>query len=215
MELEDIDKWLLTSLESVLQECEEHYRNYETSKVRRKMEEFFLEIFCDNYLEMVKHRLYNPDEYGEESKQAAIHTLYKGLLASLKVFTPIIPHITEEIYQNLFGSKEKSKSINKSDWPEVDEELLDEEAKEKGELAKDIIEEIRRWKSDEGIPLNEDVPMVQFYADSEARKKIDEMREVIQGTINVEDISYQRPVDSGEGIKVEDQQVEIKKIEAE
>jgi len=212
-ELEDIDRWLLTRLDEVLEECEEHYMNYETSKVRRKAEDFFLNVFCDNYLEMVKHRLYNPEDYGNKSKEAALHTLYKGLLSSLKVFMPIVPHITEEIYQNIFRKREETRSINETDWPEVPGDLIDEDAREEGELAKDIIEEIRRWKSDEGIPLNEDIPMVQFYVDSEYREKIESMLDVIKGTINVEGVSYQKTIDSGEGIKVQNQPVFIKKIE--
>ncbi|MFP4116296.1 MAG: valine--tRNA ligase [Candidatus Aenigmatarchaeota archaeon] len=212
-ELEDIDKWLLTELSEVLEECKEHYRSYDASKVRRKMEDFFLSVFCDNYLEMVKHRLYNLEEYGEESKQAALRTLYQGLLAVLKVFMPIIPHITEEIYQSLFREKEGVKSINLAKWPRIEEDLLDEEAREVGELAKDVIEEIRRWKSDEGIPLNREVALVQFFADSEHRDKIDGMLGVIKGTMNIKEVSYQRPVDSGKGIKVQNQPVYIKKIE--
>lgn len=212
-ELEDIDKWLLTRLDEVLEECEEHYRNYETSKVRRKMEEFFLEVFCDNYLEMVKHRLYNPEEYGEESKQAAIRTLYQGLFASLKVFMPIVPHITEEIYQNLFREREDVRSINETEWPEVDGSLVSEDAGERGELAKDIIEEVRRWKSDEGIPLNEELPLVEFYVDPDQEEKIESMLGVIKGTINIEEVGYEETTESEEGIKVQNQPLRIKNIE--
>ncbi len=213
VELENIDRWFLTRLYETLDECENHYRNYETSKVRRKMEEFFMNTFCDNYLEMVKHRLYNPDEHGEDSKQAALRTLYEGLLSCIKVFMPIVPHITEEIYQNIFREREGERSINFTEWPETKEDLMDDEAKETGEVAKDVIEEIRRWKSDEGIPLNEEVSFVQFHADAEHRDMIDKMSDVIKGTINVKDISYQRPSDSEEGIKVQNQSVVIKKIE--
>ncbi len=212
-ELEEIDTWLMTKLDGVLSDCREHYMNYETSKVRRKMEDFFVGTFCDNYLEMVKHRLYNPEEYGEESRQAALKTLYEGLLACLKVFMPIVPHITEEIYQNIFRDREGVKSINLTDWPVVEDRLKDEKTMEMGEVAKDIIEEIRRWKSDEGIALNKDVRMVQFHVDSENRERIERMADVIKGTVNIEDISYQRPVDSGAGVKVQNQPITIKKIE--
>ncbi len=207
-ELEDIDRWLLTKLDEVLEDCEEHYRNYETSKVRRKMESFFLEVFCDNYLEMVKHRLYNPEEFGEKSKQAALRTLYQGLLASLKVFMPIIPHITEEIYHNIFSGKEDERSINETSWPVVGKDLTDESSKERGEVAKDMIEEVRRWKSDEGIPLNEDVPLVEVYAEEEDRERIRKMSEVIKGTINIQELSFRDP--SEEGIEVQNQSVRIK-----
>lgn len=212
-ELGVIDKWILTRLKEVLDRCEKNYRNYEVSKVRREIENFFKSQFCDNYLEMVKHRLYNLEEYGDESKQAALRTLYTGLLSCLKVMMPIIPHITEEIYQNLFRDREGVKSINQTDWPEIDEEMVDEEAEELGEIAKDLIEEVRRWKSEEGIPLNDEIGMIQIDTDSETREKIEKVRDVIKGTININKISYERGVDSGEGIKVQNQPMEIKKIE--
>ncbi|MFP4116703.1 MAG: valine--tRNA ligase [Candidatus Aenigmatarchaeota archaeon] len=211
LELEDIDRWLLTRLNEVLEDCKEHYRKYETSKVKRKTESFFLEVFCDNYLEMVKHRLYNPEDYGEESKQAALHTLYQGLLASLKVFMPIVPHITEEIYQNIFREMEGVRSINETSWPVIDEKLVSDESKERGEIAKDIIEEIRRWKSDEGIPLNEEVSLVKICADSDDQKRIESMSEVIRGTINIEELRFEEPCD--EGMEVQNQSLRIKEIE--
>ena len=210
-ELEKIDLWLLTKLDSVLDECEEHYKNYETSKVRRKMESFFMEIFCDNYLEMVKHRLYNPDEYGKESKQAALVTLYRALLACIKVFMPIVPHLTEEIYSHLFAEREKTKSINMTDWPVVGDSTVDEEAENLGDIAKDIVEEIRRWKSEEGISLNTDLKSVEISCDQDKIENIKTVEDVIRGTMNVENIVYNESSGS-DGTKVENHSVWIDDI---
>lgn len=212
-ELKSIDRWMLHRYNSVLKKVTELFEEYKYSKSKRLAEQFFWETFCDNYLEMVKYRLYNPEDYGEESRQAALYTLYHVLLGTLKIFAPIIPHITEEIYQELFRAEEGGRSIHISNWPEVKEEFFNEEAAGVGEVAKDLVEEVRRWKSDKGIPLNENVEMMQLDTDSETREKIEEMKEVIKGTMNVEKISYERVVDSGAGIKVQNQPVEIKKIE--
>ncbi len=213
VELETIDKWILTRLNDVVEDCEEHYGNYEVSKVRRKMENFFKNVFCDNYLEIVKHRLYEIEEYGEESRQAALKTLYKGLISCLKVFMPIIPHITEEIYQKLFREREGVESINLTDWPSISEHYLDEESEELGQLAKDIIAEIRRWKSDQGIPLNEDLPSVRFGVDRETEERVTRVEGVIKGAINIDEITYEENADPGDGIKVQDQPVVIKDIQ--
>ncbi|MFP4045854.1 MAG: valine--tRNA ligase [Candidatus Aenigmatarchaeota archaeon] len=210
-EPEEIDRWILTRTKEMADRCEKHYRNYDVSKVRRTAVNFFKGIFCDNYLEMVKHRLYNPDEVGEESQQAAIHTLYEVLLSCLKVLSPIVPHITEEIYQNIFHEWEEKESINRTGWPEI-EKGIDEEAKEKGEIAKDLIATVRKWKSDNGIPLNEELAFIQVDASSEIQEKVEAMKDVIRGTINIKEISYQRTRDSGEAIEVQNQPIEIKKI---
>ncbi len=214
IEPEEIDIWLLSRLNDVLEQCEEHYRNYETSKVRRRIESFFVDVFCDNYLEMVKHRLYNPEEYGDKSKQAALQTLYKGLLACIKVFMPIIPHITEEVYVNIFREIEGIKSINLTTWPVIDSELIDDDSKELGELAKDIIEELRRWKSENGMPLNEDLSLVKLCCDEETMTKVEKMESAIKGTMNIEEIRYCSPVGVDEGIDVGDGSIRIKEIQA-
>lgn len=212
VELETIDKWILTRVNKIADECKEHYQNYEVSKVRRKIENFFKNIFCDNYLEMVKHRLYEPENYGKESQAAAKYALYHGLLSCLKIFHPIIPHITEEIYQELFKENEEAISIQTAGWPEISEGFVDDRSKELGELAKDIVTEVRRWKSDEGIPLNEELITVVLDTDTETQKKVEEMSSLIGGAINIEEISFQDLEEPEEVIKVQNQPVEINKI---
>jgi len=212
-ELEIADRWILTRIDEVAEECENHYENYDISKVRRNIETFFKNIFCDNYLEMVKHRLYEPETVGEESKNAAVNTLYRGLLACLKIFSPIIPHITEEIYQELFAETEGVKSIHLTSWPEIDGKYIDEELKELGEIAKDVIAEVRRWKSDNGIPLNEELKLVELRTDGGYIEKVDEVAELIKGAINIEEIEFQDSEESETLIEVQNQPIEITRIE--
>lgn len=214
-ELETIDKWILTRVSEVCEECKKDYENYGISKVRRRMENFFKNIFCDNYLEMVKHRLYEPEEVGKESQKAAQFTLYHGLLFCLKVFAPIIPHITEEIYQELFREKEEEKSIYLTGWAEIDEKFIDEEAKKLGELAKDFVAEVRRWKSEKGIPLNDELEIVQVDTDSETKEKIEKMKSLIKGAIKISQISFQPGESSEESIELENHPIELTQIIAE
>ncbi len=212
VELEVVDRWILTRVHEISQECKEHYRGYDISKVRRKIEEFFKNVFCDNYLEMVKHRLYDSEEVGEKSRIAAQTALYHGLLSCLKIFAPIIPHITEEIYQKLFRDFEGELSLHTTSWPDIEEKFIDEEARDLGELAKDVVAEVRRWKSDNGIPLNEELSALKLNGDSEAEKEIEKVKEIIKGTINIQKIGFQTPGEE-ETIQIEDQPVEIVQIE--
>ncbi|MBU3941956.1 MAG: class I tRNA ligase family protein, partial [Nanoarchaeota archaeon] len=80
-------------------------------------EKFFWQQFCDNYLEIVKDRLYNKENYSKEAVDSAHYTLYNITLAILKLMAPIMPHITEEIYHLYFAEIEGLKSIHGSDWP--------------------------------------------------------------------------------------------------
>ncbi|MFW5912713.1 MAG: valine--tRNA ligase [Candidatus Hadarchaeota archaeon] len=211
-ELETEDVWILTKLDRVLRECEDRYRNYSVSKVIRSIENFFKGEFCDNYLEMVKHRLYEPEEYGEESRHAAIKTLYMGLLASLKAFAPIIPHITEELYQELFREYEGDLSIHKTNWPEIDENYLDEDREKLGELARDIIAGIRKWKSDNGIPLNRDLTLVELSLDPEAQTEIEKVMELIKGAINIREMEISSATSGEVEVEIENWPLKVKRI---
>ncbi len=211
-ELEMIDKWILTKVDEVSKECKEYYENYEVSKVRRKIENFFKNVFCDNYLEMVKHRLYEADEYGEESKRAAQYTLYKGLLTSLKIFAPIIPHITEEIYQKLFRDTEEVKSLHLNEWTGIEQKHVDEESESLGDLAEEFIEEVRRWKSEKGIPLSEEVEEVKMSEDSEGKERIEKMESLVKGAINIQNVKFEDVEDPEEYIELDDGSIKINEI---
>ena len=115
-EMESIDKLFLDKVSHVVNEVGKHFMNYEYSKAKSEVENLFWNIFCDNYLEIVKKRVYNGSIKGKLSAQ---YTLYKGLLNIIKMLAPIMPFITEYIYQKYFRRTEKTKSIHISEWPSV------------------------------------------------------------------------------------------------
>ena len=80
------------------------------------IEDFFWHEFCDNYLEIVKKRIYN--EKGNK-KLSAQYTLYNSLLAILKIVSPITHFITEEINQEHYRKTEKDKSLNNINRPNI------------------------------------------------------------------------------------------------
>jgi len=119
--LKEVDDLFLNKLNVLIKKVTESFEKYEYSKARALVEDFFWHDFCDNYLEIVKKRIYQ-DKTGKTSAQ---YTLYKSLLIILKMIAPIMPFITEEIYQEYFINKgEKDKSIHVSKWP-IDEKARD------------------------------------------------------------------------------------------
>jgi valyl-tRNA synthetase len=113
-EFQEIDKQFLLRLNKLIQSCTQSFEKYEYSKVKLELEKFFWQDFTSNYLEIVKHRIYNAKG---DVKRSAQYALYQCLLAILKIISPITPFITEEIYQTYFKKTEKIKSIHISDWP--------------------------------------------------------------------------------------------------
>ena len=113
--LHETDKLFLQQLNKLIESSTEAFENYNYSKAKQDADNFFFKEFCDNYLEIVKNRVYNGAS-GE--KASAFYTLYNSLLTILKLMAPITPYIAEEIYQNHFRINENKKSIHLENWPE-------------------------------------------------------------------------------------------------
>ncbi|MAG47734.1 valine--tRNA ligase [archaeon] len=156
-ELEDIDRWLLIKLNNLIKVCTENFDKYEYSRVKSEVENFFWNVFCDYYLEIVKDRLYNEDKRGLDSKRSAQYTLYNTFLSVLKMFSPIIPFVTEEIYLNYFSKKEKVNSISLSKWPAEDKKMNDKKIEKMGNSFVDILRKVRAEKSKENKSMKEEI----------------------------------------------------------
>ncbi|MDO8740061.1 MAG: valine--tRNA ligase [Candidatus Woesearchaeota archaeon] len=157
IKLEMIDRWLLSKLNKIIKNATESFNEYEYSKTKAETENFFWHVFCDYYLEIIKDRLYNVGTYSKDAVESAKYTLYMSLLTILKLMAPIMPFITEEIFQTYFADKEKAKSIHISEWPECDKKLIDENAEKIGELVCYAVEAARQAKSEKKISLKEPV----------------------------------------------------------
>jgi len=140
--IEVIDKWMLDKTSNLVEEVKKLYLDYNIAEGKRKVENFFWKDFADNYLEIVKNRVYNGSK---EEKESAFFTLYSSLLAILKLIAPIMPHITEEIYHMKFAKDEQCKSIHISKWPDL--KFKDKKSKEVGDLLVKIVSKVRQEKA--------------------------------------------------------------------
>jgi len=154
MELHAADKWILSRLNRLIDTCEAAYESFDFHTAINAIHEFTWHEFCDYYLEYVKHRLYSPEVYGEPSKKAAQHTLYTSLHAVLRLLAPIAPHVSEEIYQQVFAQREKRTGIEAAPFPHADKHAISEEADKRGEVMNKITAAVRRWKNESKLPLN-------------------------------------------------------------
>ncbi|NQV12806.1 MAG: valine--tRNA ligase [Parcubacteria group bacterium] len=158
VELEPADQWVLDELYNTIVNATKDFDNYEYSKARNNTDAFFWQTFTDNYLEFIKYRLYNQEEVGEESFVAAQQTLYVCISAILKLYAPIMPFITEELYQAYFKDIDGATSIHVSAWPEAKGEWsMDENKRQEFIDALDVIWKIRKYKSDQQISLGKEI----------------------------------------------------------
>ncbi len=140
----ETDRLFLSKLNRVIDNATKSFKGYEYARAKMDTVNFFWHVFCDNYLEIAKRRVYSGTD---EEKESASFTLYNSLLSILKIMAPITPFITEEIYQRYFKEYEKEKSIHLAKWPErirVAEKKDDENILE---LMLSIISEVRQIKS--------------------------------------------------------------------
>jgi len=147
---EPLDKLFLSKLEGVIKNVTKYFESYDYSTAKQEIEQFFW-TFCDNYLEIVKKRVYQGDG---EKKISAQYTLYKILFAILKLIAPIVPFVTEEIYQENFKKFEKDKSIHISRWPKHNSVL-----KKTDELDTffEILSKIRQEKTNSKKAMNSEI----------------------------------------------------------
>ena len=151
-DLKAIDRWLLAELDDLIRFVDEKLANREFSKARDRLRSFFWHTFCDDYLEIAKQRLRDGDD------SSAAYTLQTAHRRFLKLFAPVLAHVTEELWQELYDGE----SVHTSEWPEplgLDADLA------AGETAMSVVGALRKYKSDKSIPLNAEIERVEVFGD--------------------------------------------------
>ena len=170
--LELVDKWILSRLGAVTKNYHNYFKVYEIAKARKELELFFKNEFCDFYLEMIKYRLYS------NRGAAAKFTLKKVLLAILKLWAPILPHITEEIHNTLYSKS----SIHLTEFEKVG--TIDKKALELGRLACEGVSVIRTWKQKKNMGMGKEVEKLTLSHPSDLSK----VRALIASTCRVKEL---------------------------
>ncbi|MEM0215229.1 MAG: valine--tRNA ligase [Archaeoglobaceae archaeon] len=138
------DKWIISKLNRLIAFVRENMDKYRFDEALKAIRSFVWYELADNYIELVKGRLYS----GEESDPAKF-TLKYVLDRILRLLAPITPFITEEIW-----SRFSKGSVHLQNYPSVEWQMIDEEAEKAGEEMKEIISAIRKLKHDKGLALN-------------------------------------------------------------
>jgi valyl-tRNA synthetase len=197
-----LDKWLIAKMNKATIKITGAMEKCQFNIALEEIRNFAWRDLCDNYIEAAKHRLYKEDIYGEEKRKAAQYTLYTALYRFLQLFAPIAPHITEELFQTMFATDTKGRSIHLSPWPRVEKREIDNDALRKGDLLIAIIGEIRREKSRKRMPLNAKIEEIIVYAGTaETAETISEASEHIKGTCNIDKVKVIPKKGKGVGVK--------------
>ena len=139
------DKWILSKLNTLVQEVSNNIEKYDLGVASQKIYDFIWNEFCDWYIEIVKLRLYDKEN---KTRKSAQYVLNKVLCDALKLLHPIMPFITEKIYTKLYNEDE---SIMISNWPKYEKKYNFKDEEQKIEKIKEIIIGIRNIRNNMNV----------------------------------------------------------------
>lgn len=178
----ETDRLFLMQLNKLIDSATEAFEDYNYSRARLEVDQFFWKIFADNYLEIVKKRVYSGTE---KEKASAFYTLYRALLSILKLFAPITPFVTEEIYRAHFKNYEKEDSIHLSNWPE---KIKIKESKNDGAVwirLLELIGKVRQAKSEAKKAMNSEIVL---FLNKDDKKLLIEVLPDLKAVVNALEI---------------------------
>ncbi|RFB17698.1 valine--tRNA ligase [Bacillus sp. HNG] len=147
------DKWILTRLNETIASVTNLADKYEFGEVGRVLYNFIWDDFCDWYIEMAKLPLYGEDEQAKKTTRSILAYVLDN---TMRLLHPFMPFITEEIWQNLPHNGE---SITVAKWPEVNEQLSDDQAAQEMRLLVDIIRSVRNIRAEVNTPMSKQIKL--------------------------------------------------------
>ena len=186
--LNTIDRWILAEHKRFIEKVISAYDNYDFYTVVESLYSYFWETIADEYLELIKHRLFEED-------QSALYTLQRIFRDLLIILHPLAPHITEEMYSRLFGDRI---SILLERIPDVSDIKEDPEILKLGEYIKKTTSAIRTLKIKNQLSIVSMIN-VKLVGPKEFIEKIRSIENDIKKTLKIESIEYQE----GDEIKAE------------
>ena len=174
----DVDVWILDRCATVAESVAKDMDEYRFDSALREVRDFVWHDLADDYLELIKGRLY---EGRPGERHAAENALYTALSASLRMLSPFAPFITEEAWDHL----PTVGSVHGASWP--DPPAVDLEAAERGSMIAEIAATIRGWKSEEGKPLNADLDRIEVYLDDKKPLDTYDLADTVNGPVYIEE----------------------------
>lgn len=184
---EYLDKWIIGKFIDMEKQFIKYLEDYEVGLALNILEKFFWE-FCDNYIEIVKHRLYRPEEFGDEARYSGQKTVYTLLYKILQDFSMFLPYITEEIFSEIYKDEyNKYGSIHLTEIKELEYDFKKEYLI--GERIVDIISDARGEKTNCAVSLKTPITDLTLTLGKELRDAIREAIKDFKATLFIEELT--------------------------
>jgi valyl-tRNA synthetase len=184
------DKWILSRFNRTVAEANSALATYRFHEAANRIYDFFWGEFCDWYLELIKPRL-NPEEGADTgAARIACANLVSLFDASLRLLHPVMPFITEEIWQAIYEGRPPLQSIALASYPQADEKQLDLVAEAEMAILQDLIVAVRNLRAELKVETKAKVPIEVFAHEPEIRLLIEQNRNAVERLANVERITF-------------------------
>jgi valyl-tRNA synthetase len=180
------DRWILSRFNRVAQQVRDALDGYRFDNAANAIYDFFWGEFCDWYLELIKPRLSGAGQ----SAAVACENLVGLFEAALRLLHPVMPFITEEIWQAVYEGRPPLKSIALAAYPEADEAQIDAAAETEMAVLQDLIVSVRNLRAELKVEQKQTVPIEVFVEVPAARGLIEQNRGAVERLAGVNGISF-------------------------
>ncbi|MGI9101071.1 MAG: valine--tRNA ligase [Terriglobales bacterium] len=180
------DRWILSRVNRVAQEMNEAIATYRFDNACHTIYQFFWGEFCDWYLELIKPRLNSEDQ---QTVARACENLVALFETALRLLSPIMPFITEEIWQAIYEGKPPQQSIALAAYPQADASQMDEAAETEMAILQDLIVSVRNLRAELKVEPRQGIP-IEVHTQDGVRRIFEENRGAVERLANVQEMAF-------------------------
>ncbi|MBR9776222.1 MAG: isoleucine--tRNA ligase [Cytophagales bacterium] len=186
----ELDRWILSKLQSLIKETETAYENYDITPASRAIMNFTVDQLSNWYVRLARKRFWRGDMNAD--KQAAYETLYECLEVIARLMSPVAPFYSDWLYQNLTASLEKKAlSVHLTDWKPSNESLINLPLENSMQLAQDISSLVHSLRKKERLKVRQPLQKVLIpVLNEETKALIAHVEDLIKSEVNIKSIEY-------------------------
>jgi isoleucyl-tRNA synthetase len=190
----EIDRWILSSLNSLIKKVNEYMDDYEPTQAGRAVEDFVDEHLSNWYVRLCRRRFWK-GEY-EQDKICAYQTLYECLETIVRLMAPISPFFSDAVFQNLNAITNRFNvlSVHHTNFPVADLSVIDEPLEERMQLAQDASSLVLSLRKKVNIKVRQPLQKVLIpVLNRDMKKQLQKVEDLIKAEVNVKEIEYLDP----------------------
>jgi valyl-tRNA synthetase len=184
------DRWILSRFNRVTKEVNDALETFRFHEAANRIYDFFWGEFCDWYIELIKPRLNSEEGADQAQARAACGNLVRLFDASLRLLHPVMPFITEEIWQAIYEGHPPLKSIALAGYPQPNEKQFDLTAETEMAILQDLIVNVRNVRAELKVEPKVKMPVEIFAPEPAIRAMIEQNCSAVERLANVETIAF-------------------------